>query len=445
MNGGLRAAGAGLFLAAATAAAAQALQDRAPRPVREDSVTLKVGEGGSARLRLPGGDVLIPAPGAVLSGLSRPGPEGRVTAQLALESGGFRVEGRGGGPAIAAGGVEVVPGAGDAEIAVRPEGTRVAHAGRGPVVLRAGGEARPLRVMLANGARADVISDGAARRVEVAADSPGDVLLATEGGWSRLAPGAAVTWAPGEAPRVARGEAIRGAEAPALPAPEPEAGPEETSATLGKGGRAVFLFSDGSAAEAGPGAAVRVRHERDGPEGARSVVGVAAGEGKLTLRSAAAAAETPTHRIEAAGTEACQVTVRVGSASETFEVSSAGKGSATIADVLPHAGPRIRATVRPGDRLEHVLGDPARGLRYRVPTSNGAPVEFAIGTKVLRAPPGTDITFRADATVEVLWPAGPEELFRFEFPVDVVNPAGGVTLAGLPDLVPPAPVSPSKP
>ncbi|MCI0343107.1 MAG: hypothetical protein L0216_18510 [Planctomycetales bacterium] len=442
MNRGLSAAGVGVLMAAAAATAIA--QEGAPRPVREDSVTLKLGEGGSARLRLPGGDVLVPAPGAVLSGLSRPGPEARATAQLLLEAGEFRVEGRGGGPGISAGGVEVVPGTGDAEIEVRSEGTRVTHAGRGPVVLRSGGEAGPLRVMLANGARADVVADGATRRVEVAADSPGDVLLATEEGWSRLAPGAAVEWTPGAAPRVTRGEAIRGAEAPALPAPEAEAGPEETSATLGKGGKAVFLFADGSAAEAGPGAAVRVRTER-GPGGSRSVVGVAAGEAKLTLRSGAAAAETPTHRIEAAGGEASQVTVRVGATSETFEVSSAGKGAATIEDVLPHAGPRIRATVGPGDRLEHVLGDPSRGLRYRVPASNGAAVTFAIGTKVLRAPPGTDITFRADATVEVLWPAGPEELFRFEFPVDVVNPAGGVTLVGLPDLVPPAPVSPSKP
>ena len=131
-------------------------------------------------------------------------------------------------------------------------------------------------------------------------------------------------------------------------------------------------------------------------------------------------------------------------AGERFEVDRDGR-AATIRNVMPHAGPAIEIEVGPGDAVEYVAGDPAKGLTYRVPRSNAETVQFTVGTKRLRAQPGTEVTFRPDGQVEVVWPEGPEELFRFAFAPETLVPAVAVPWTGLPDLLPPPPVSPSTP
>ena len=208
-------------------------------------------------------------------------------------------------------------------------------------------------------------------------------------------------------------------------------------------------------AEAGPGAAVLCRWTRQDGE-RRATLVCAAGTAEVTLRSAGAAAETPAHRVTAEGATVAIVVVpppetpdaaaAQGSVvTERFRVG-AGGGPATIAEQLPHQGPRISATVQPGDVLEYLPATtPGTFPRYRAPAANRAAVVFAVGTKVLRAPPGTEMSFRPDGMVEVAWSEAPETQFRFVFPIAVLEQAGGLAYRGVPDLILPQPVSRSKP
>ena len=164
----------------------------------------------------------------------------------------------------------------------------------------------------------------------------------------------------------------------------------------------------------------------------------------MALRSHRTSAETPAHRANAGPKGATALTLTVTKQGERFEVGRDG-AAAIITNELPHAGPRITIAVQPGDAIEYMASDPLDGIRYQIPSSNGARVTFTVGTKTLRADPGTEVIFRPDGTIEVIWPDGPEELFRFVFAADTLLPAVRVPYLGLPDLLPPPNVSPSTP
>lgn len=433
---------AGALLGAAVLSVAGQDAPAGGAPLRRgDSVTLDLGRGGSGRVTLPGGDAVVPGEGAVLRTLTDLDVEGAARTSVLLESGSFQLEGRGGGPRIRVLGLDLLPGVGQSTVTVQGTTARVQHAGGGPVVVRLGGSPDAARLVLTAGGAIELTRVGDRVQASVATGE-GRVLLAEARGWSSLSEGATLD-AGGDAsqPTIVAGEAVGGAQPPEIPAPEPAAGAEQVAARVGAGGQAAVFLADGSGARAEAGAEIVARWS-GGPADRQATLATTAGAAHVSLRTPRTTAETPGHRLSAA--EAAGVTLTVGPAGERFEVDGDGR-AATIRNVMPHAGPAIEMEVRPGDAVEYVAGDPTQGITYRVPRSNAGSVQFTVGTKRLRAEAGTEVTFRPDGQVEVVWPEGPEELFRFAFAPETLVPAVAVPWTGLPDLLPPPPVSPSTP
>lgn len=413
----------------------------APALRRGDSVTLDLGRGGSGRVTLPGGDAVVPGDGAVLRTLTDLDVEGAARTLVLLESGSFQLEGRGGGPRIRVLGLEVLPGVGNTVVTVEGGTARVQHADGGPVVVRLGGSPDAARIVLTGGGAIDLTRTGDQVTASVASGQ-GRVLLAEARGWSSLTAGTTLrAGTDASEPTITAGEAVGGAQPPEIPAPEPVTGSEQVAARVGDGGHAAVFLADGSGARAEGGAELVARWS-GGPADRQATLATTAGRAHVTLRTPRTTAETPGHRLSAV--EAAGVTMTVSGAGERFEVDADGR-AATLRNVMPHPGPAIEIEVQPGDTVEYVAGDPAQGITYRVPKSNGAQVQFTVGTKRLRAEAGTEVTFRPDGRVEVVWPEGPEELFRFAFAPETLLPSVAVPYTGLPDLLPPPPVSPSTP
>jgi hypothetical protein len=435
-------AGALVALAALTVSGQEgATGGGGPALRRGDSVTLDLGRGGSGRVTLPGGDAVVPGDGAVLRTLTDLDVEGAARTTVLLEGGQFELEGRGGGPRIRVLGLELLPGSGNSVVTVDGTTARVQHANGGPLVVRLGGSPDAARIVLTEGGAIDLTRTGDQVAASVVGGG-GRVLLAEARGWSTLSPGAQLqAGADAREPAITAGEAVGGAHPPEIPAPETVSGSEQVAARVGDGGRAAVFLADGSGARAEAGAEIVARWS-GGPSDRQATLATTAGTAHVTLRTPRATAETPGHRVSA--TDAAALTLTVSSGGERFAVDRDGS-AATLRNVMPHPGPAIELTVGPGDAVEYVAGDPAQGITYRVAAGNAGPVTFTVGTKRLRAEAGTEVTFRPDGQVEVTWPEGPEELFRFAFAPETLLPSVSVPYTGLPDLLPPPPVSPFGP
>lgn len=411
---------------------------------RQDSITLNIGAGGSGRLTLPGGDAITPSDGATLNTVTRIDAEGVARTSVLLEGGTFEIEGHGGGPNIQLHGLELIPGNAGATVEVGADGAAtITQRDGGPLVLRLGSGPDAMRVVIDDGAAIRIQRSNGSVTVSVPGGATGTVHLGTAAGWSALGAGASVSGGVNNAtPATLTGDVNAAAQAPELPAVAHARGTEEVSASIGDGGAAVLMTSDGSTARAEAGASVVGRWTGEGND-RRAVFAATEGTVRMALRSARSTGETPAHRISD-GAGPVSVTATVTAEGERFDVGADG-GAATLSNELPHHGPRISAQVAPGDALEYVASDPANGIRYVVPFSNAQPVIFTVGTKRLRAPPGTDITFNTDGTVEVIWPDPLEPNLKFALPPNALLGRVRIPYSGLPDLSPPPPVSPSKP
>jgi hypothetical protein len=418
--------------------------DPAPVRKRQDSIALNVGAGGSGRLTLPGGDAIIPRDGAKLDTVTRIDAEGVPRTSVMLGEGGFDIEGHGGGPNIQVHGMELIPGTSGASVEIGADGSAtITQTDGGPLVLRLGSGPDAMRVVVDEGAAVQLQRSNGSVSVAVPEGSAGQVHLATADGWSTLGPGASVNGGVNDAtPASVAGDVQPAAQAPELPPGSPARGTEEVAASLGEGGAAVLMSSDGSTARAEAGASVVGRWAGDGDE-RRAVFAATEGTVHMTLRSERATGETPAHRITD-GEGPVGVSASVSRDGERFDVDAEG-GPATLTNELPHQGPRISAQVAPGDGLEYVASDPSEGIRYLVPDDNAEPVLFTVGTKRLRAPPGTEIQFNPDGTVSILWPDPISTGLKFSLPPSTLEGAPRIPYDGLPDLPPVPAVSRSKP
>ena len=409
-------------------------------PLRHsDSVTLRQGKGGHARITLPGGDMVIPGDGAQVSTLTQLDAEGAARTQVNLEGGSFKLEGRGGGPRIQVLGLGVVPGTGNVHVTVDGSNARIEHAEGGPVVLRLGTSPDAASVVLTEGGAVDIYRTGSQFTVSVVDRATGRVLLSEARGWSRLAPDTVLDAGADPAnPQVTRGEAVGGAKPPEVPTPEPVSGSEEMAARLGQGGNVTLIIADGSKARAESGAEVVARWS-GGPADRQATLVTTSGTMRASLRTPRTTAETPAHRIGAA--DAASITMTVNAEGERIEIGRDGAG-ATITNALPHQGPAIQIAVGPGDAIEYVAGDPAQGIRYRIPLVRfleGGGGSVAGPAKGAPRPAGPDALNNTPRFMSV------EELFRFAFAPETLLPSVRVPYTGLPDLLPPPPVSPSTP